>query len=191
MCYAHYYNKKYERTGHLFQDRYKSEVITDSCHLLSVYRYILKNSEKAGIAPADHYRWNSFADYGEPDRLTDTSLFVSLIGDQSTFHQFMKESDCREFLEDLPMKRDDAWALEILRQTLHISSGTILQKMSKDNRNAALSLLKSKGLSNRQLERLTGISRGVIFRIRANGDGSRWHTSEAAKVKENVRPPGI
>ena len=41
VSYAQYYNRKYDRIGHLFQDRYKSERIEDDAYLLTVFRYIL------------------------------------------------------------------------------------------------------------------------------------------------------
>ena len=59
-------------------------------------------------------------------------------------------------------RKDDAWALEMLQKELHIASGTQLQQFDKEKRDAALALMKKKGLSIRQLERLTGINRGVI-----------------------------
>ena len=34
--YVYWYNWKYERVGHLFQDRYKSEVVEDEKYLLNV-----------------------------------------------------------------------------------------------------------------------------------------------------------
>ena len=162
VCYAGYYNKKYDRPGHLFQNRFKSEVITDSDYLLSAYRYILKNPEKAGIAPADQYRWNSFDDYGKSDRLTDTSLLVTYIGNKKELSLFLKTKDDADHLEDIPPRKDDVWALEVIKRELHVPSGTSIQKMPRPERNAALALLRGKGLSVRQLERLTGINRGVV-----------------------------
>ncbi|MBQ5759363.1 MAG: transposase, partial [Schwartzia sp.] len=47
VSYALYYNRKYERVGHLFQDRYKSEVVDREEYLLTAYRYILNNPVKA------------------------------------------------------------------------------------------------------------------------------------------------
>jgi putative transposase len=38
--YVYWYNAKYRRVGHLFQDRFKSEPIEDERYLLSVLRYI-------------------------------------------------------------------------------------------------------------------------------------------------------
>ena len=41
--YAYYFNAKYKRVGHLFQDRYKSETIEDEPYLLSVIRCVHNN----------------------------------------------------------------------------------------------------------------------------------------------------
>jgi len=47
--YVYWYNRKYNRCGHLFQDRYKSEVVEDERYLLTVLRYIHQNLLKAGM----------------------------------------------------------------------------------------------------------------------------------------------
>ena len=45
--YAIYFNKKYKRTGHLWQGRYKSWYIVDESYLYSLFRYIEHNPLKA------------------------------------------------------------------------------------------------------------------------------------------------
>ena len=47
--YACYYNKKYERIGYVFRDRYKAEGIYTENHLYSCIKYIYDNPVKAGI----------------------------------------------------------------------------------------------------------------------------------------------
>lgn len=162
VSYAQYYNRKYSRTGHLFQDRFQSENITEDAYLLAVFRYILNNPQKAGICRADAYPWSSYHEYGEVGGLTDTSLLCGMIGSKADFQAFMSQPDDGEYMEADARKRDDAWALEVLQKELHITSGTQLQQFERDKRDAALALLKKKGLSIRQLERLTGINRGVV-----------------------------
>lgn len=49
ISYAWWYNWKYKRTGHVFQDRYKSECVEDDTYLLTVIRYIHQNPVKAGM----------------------------------------------------------------------------------------------------------------------------------------------
>lgn len=167
ISYARYYNLKYERSGHLFQDRYKSEAITDDAYLLSVYRYILNNPLKAGLGSAEKYRWSSYCEYGRSGCITNTKILREMIGDEAAFLLFMHQEDNAEPMEAERPKKDDAWALATLKRLLNVQSGTALQQYDRPRRDMALALLKEKGLSIRQIERLTGINRGVIQKAKA------------------------
>ena len=160
--YAQYYNRKYDRAGHLFQDRYKSEPIRDEAYLLSAFRYILNNPQKAGICAAEEYPWSSVKEYGRPDGITDTTMLCEMIGSVDLFLHFLSQPGDVECMDVDSRKKDDTWALTVLQKTLSVSSGTILQQYDRKERDNALALLKKKGLSIRQIERLTGINRGVI-----------------------------
>ena len=81
VCYSKYFNLKYDRTGHLFQDRFKSENIDSEIYLLKVFRYILKNPQNAGVCMVSEYKWNSYCLYGRKDTFVDTSFLKSIIGD--------------------------------------------------------------------------------------------------------------
>lgn len=162
VSYAQYYNWKYDRMGHLFQDRYKSETISDDAYLLSAFRYILNNPLNAGICQAEKYPWSSYYEYGKDNSLTDTKILCDMIGDETDFRRFMQQPDDTEHMEAECHKKDDVWALATIQKLLNVSSGTQLQQYDRKQRDEALALLKKKGLSIRQLERLTGINRGVI-----------------------------
>lgn len=161
VSYAQYYNRKYDRMGHLFQDRYKSERIEDDAYLLTVFRYILNNPQKAGICEAAQYPWSSYREYGQ-NGLTNTEMLREMIGSDGDFQRFMQQWDETDCMEADHRKKDDAWALAVIQKTLHVPSGTQLQQYERQQRDEALSLLKKKGLTVRQLERLTGINRGII-----------------------------
>ena len=47
VTYAHYFNKKYERNGHLFQDRFRSEPVNTIEYFVTLLRYIHQNPLKA------------------------------------------------------------------------------------------------------------------------------------------------
>ena len=47
--YVYRYNRRYERSGPLFEGRYKSEAVEDDSCFLTVLRYIHRNPVKAGI----------------------------------------------------------------------------------------------------------------------------------------------
>ncbi len=48
--YAIYFNKKYDRVGHLWQDRFKSWYILDEHYLLILFKYIELNPVKANLS---------------------------------------------------------------------------------------------------------------------------------------------
>lgn len=58
--YVQYFNRRYERSGSLWEGRFRS-CITDTAHyVLACYRYIELNPVRAGIAPVPgDYAWSS------------------------------------------------------------------------------------------------------------------------------------
>ena len=69
--YVYWYNGKYGRVGHLFQDRYKSEAVEDEAYLLTVARYIHQNPVKAGLCETPgKYLYSSYMDYRRKDNIT-------------------------------------------------------------------------------------------------------------------------
>lgn len=164
--YARYFNKKYDRVGHLFQDRYLSETIDNESGLLCAFRYILNNPVKAGICTADKYMWSSYHLYGRDDTFVDTSLLCNLIGGWEEYESFARQKNSDECLDINPEAHDDNWALAVIRSVLEIENGLVLQSYDRVQRNKALVELKNQGLTVRQIERLTGISRGIVQRAR-------------------------
>ena len=161
--YSYYFNKKYERTGHLFQDRYHSESVENDAQLMVVTRYILNNPKKAGICPTKKYQWSSYRYYGDRTSFVDMRIIESLLRDKKSFASYLAERNDDICLEcDMGRRHDDKWALQVIHNQLDGRSGTALQAMDRKERDRVLHNLKAAGLSIRQLERLTGINRGVI-----------------------------
>lgn len=64
FTYTQYYNKKYNKVGHLFQGRYKSYLCDKDSYLLGLVRYIHKNPVRAGLVKTpDEYPWSSQGEY--------------------------------------------------------------------------------------------------------------------------------
>ena len=86
VSFVWYYNWKYKTTGHLFQDRYKSEKIESDEYLLTVIRYIHQNPVKAKIVKrAEEWRWSScLGYYGKrvyPEALLDSNLILRMFSE--------------------------------------------------------------------------------------------------------------
>ncbi|MCP4652139.1 MAG: hypothetical protein GY858_01990 [Candidatus Omnitrophica bacterium] len=62
--YTTYYNKKRNKTGHLFQGRFKSLLVDEDSYFLKLTRYIHLNPVKAKMVDSpEKYRWSSFKGY--------------------------------------------------------------------------------------------------------------------------------
>lgn len=171
--YARYYNRKYDHSGHVFQNRFKSVLIEDERQFMTVCKYILYNPEKAGICNYPIYPWSSYSAYfsqSDTFGFLDQNIIHTLFANEQCFYNFLSTSQEEESNKDnINMeydkdKTDDFWARQVMANILHIDSGTCLQNLGRHDRDSALRQLKEAGLSCRQISRLTGISRGVIQR---------------------------
>ena len=169
--YVYWYNWKYGRIGNLFQDRFKSEPIESDAYFLTVLRYIHQNPIKAGIsAKAEDYKWSSYIEYISKPKVADILFALNLLNSnpQKAIDQFVRyhhESNKDSCLEIEDNHRlTDAEAIKIISREIKIKSPTDLQGLDPAIRNVILKQLKQHGLSTRQIERLTGISRGIILK---------------------------
>lgn len=163
--YAYYFNRKYERVGHLFQDRFKSEVIQDDSYYLTVLRYIHQNPLKAGISKMERYPFSSYGEYVGDSKMTDTEYAIGLLGGKNKVIQFFHQEEKNNCLDDVERKTlTDTKAREILSKKYHIKNFAVVQQLEAKKRNELLRSLKEEGMSIRQIERITGLNRGVIQR---------------------------
>jgi putative transposase len=169
--YVYWYNFKYDRTGHLFQDRFKSEVVEDDRYLLTVIRYIHQNPLKAGlVSDLSKSKWNSYNEYVGKSRLVDTDFVLSIFNKDRVkalasfreFHQIINDDDCLDASDSSRLKDDEA--IEIIRRVCGIASCKDLQKIAGEERDKQLRTLKEQGLSTRQISRLTGLTRHVVLK---------------------------
>lgn len=172
ISYAQYFNEKYEREGTLFQGRFGSEPVNSDEQLLAAVRYIHCNPAKAGISPFDTFEWSSYREYAENTDMVDTSLVLEMLGGAGQLKRFHNQaSDSTSFMEDntgagLPKRtrQTDEGVRAIIKAAIGQNNVSTLHELSRDERNAVLVSLKSSGATVRQVERLTGISRGIIGR---------------------------
>jgi len=166
--YVYWYNWKYNRVGGLFQDRYKSEPVEDDGYFLTVLRYIHQNPVKAWICmKVEDYEESSYNEYinSKPNQISDIGFALSMISKEQ-FIEFNNESNndkCLEMQEIIRVNDNEAKA--IICKISQCSNSSEFQALPEEKRNISLRELKSKGLSVRQIERLTGINRGLVLRI--------------------------
>lgn len=163
--YVYFYNWKYERCGHLFQDRYKSECVEDDNYFYIVTRYIHQNPVKARISTIDEYKWSSYNDYITSNGITDIGFFMDMLGeDIQKYIEFMaQETDdiCLDIVGKY--KLTDEKARNIIMKIGKLKNINDIQKMAKSTRDEILRKSKEiEGISVLQIARVTGISRGIV-----------------------------
>jgi len=174
--YAWWYNWKYERTGHVFQDRFKSEKVEDDSYLLSVIRYIHQNPVKAGIIfEPEEYRWSSCSAYfgkeENPQGLTQTKIILEqLSNDQDRarkiFMEYMEEGNDDQCLEDRkPSRVSDEVMHNKIKIIMENRPFNILQHMEKAERDKIIRKMKQiEGISLRQIARITGLNLKMVYK---------------------------
>jgi REP element-mobilizing transposase RayT len=179
VSYAGYYNWKYRTTGHLFQDRFKSENVETKQYLLTAVRYIHQNPVKAGIVGrCDAWKWSSCLGYydkqNDPTGLLNCRAIIKMFSDDITiarerFKQFNEQNNDDQCLEDQPRQKrltDEEARLEIMKW-LGLGAEEIAQVKSlpKVKRQEVLRKVKEiDGLSLRQAARIFGVSLSLISR---------------------------
>ena len=83
LRYAIHHARRYGRSGHLWESRYKSYVVTEDSYLMTCAAYIELNPVRAGMVahPGDH-RWSSYRHYasGEVDPIVEENVTYTTLG---------------------------------------------------------------------------------------------------------------
>ena len=158
VSYAAYYNKRYQRVGHLFQDRFKSEPVNDIEYFVTLLRYVHQNPVKAGICvKAEEYTWSSWQEYLNDDGILPTLCYTRAVLKRITLDNLKELVD--ETLDgditDVEYTTDDRLTDDDIRQYLrghwHLEHPTDLQKKEKTDRNEILIEAIQYGAPLRQL----------------------------------------
>ncbi len=165
--YVYWYNRKYKRSGHLFQDRYKSEPVENDAYFITALRYIHQNPKKAGLCKSiEKYKWSSYNEYKGKSGITDIDFALDLMGKEE-FIKYMNEKnqDKSLELEEEKKRLTDAELTEKIVKEYKISPMMIQNEQRKKALRILREILKQDGVSTRQLSRVTGISVNTIWRL--------------------------
>ncbi len=170
--YVYWYNRKYDRTGHLFQARFKSEVVETDHYLFAVLRYIHRNPLKAlMVTNLEDYVWSSYREYLglNDDHYVDRDFILMLfhedrdkaVADFKTFNEIMTDERCLDISEK--KRITDEKAILMIKKKYALNSSRDVQRFDLNKRKQCIKFLLTKGLSVRQISRVTGISRYFIY----------------------------
>lgn len=167
--YVYWYNFKYQRMGHLFQDRFRSENIDNNQYYMVVLRYILQNPMKAGLESCPGtFRWSSYLAYEKgAGAITDTEYALNLFGSRDALIEFVRRGNDDTVMDDSNCDkriRDDV-AESVMRQITGCVSVPEFQRLDRPNQKEYVKKMYHENLSSRQISRLTGLSKTTVIRI--------------------------
>ena len=185
VSYVYYFNKKYKRTGHLFQDRFKSEPINDERYMLAAARYIHNNPVKAKIVEEpDQYRWSSYNEYlgreNADSGLTNKDIILQIFSNDEKiavkqFVSFTREQSDDEFIdikeETAPERviQNEAEALSYIDNFLVEKGQKLTGKEWTEDKSVRNDLIRSlkdnSTLSTRKIAAIMGINRNTVQRV--------------------------
>ena len=163
--YVYYFNHKYGRIGHLFQDRYKSEAVESDSYLLTAARYILQNPAKAGIAKIDNYEWNSWKDVASLTGFTKPEILYDITAGDCALLDYLKAENgdnCLDIEKQVSVSDDEA--VKIIREITGNDDPEQISEFPTKERNDYLARMKEEKISVSQIEKITGISRNIIYK---------------------------
>ena len=157
ISYALYFNKRYNRIGHVFYNRFKSKYVENLPYLLNIIRYIHFNPEKARICQYSKYYWSSYHDYSQFSRLIYTEIF-------HMEYEKIKGYEKDEF-EIESVKASDEQVINEIKEMLNIKNIVSIQNEKVDKRDKMIVEIVSKmKIEKRQLARILGVNDRTIFR---------------------------
>ena len=178
ISYVFYFNKKYDRVGHLFQNRFFSKNVEDNRYLLQLCRYIHQNPLKAKIGKTENYKWSSYKEYISIPKIIDPMILLSIFSENTErakeefikFHNIdadtNKEMKIKNMTEyELCEKLTDEEVGKYICELFNIDNVAEILKYNNEIRNDKLAKLKCfKNVSITQLSRVIGINRKMLER---------------------------
>ena len=168
--YVYWYNRKYKRTGHLFQDRFRSEPVCDDTYFLTVLRYIHQNPMKAKLCKnPDDYKWSSYNEYinnSYDNSIVDTAFALNMTGivELIMYTNMSNTDNCLEYAER-KFVPTDVEARKLMMELCKCNTTEGVKAFNTQQRDEYIRALVNSGISVRQLSRISGVSKGIIKKV--------------------------
>ena len=166
--YAGWYNRKYQRTGHLFQDRFRSENVENDLYFTTVLRYIMQNPMKAGLETRPgSYRWSSYLAYEKgKGAVTDTQFALNLFGSKEALMDYLSQSNDDTVMDEADFDRRlrEDLAKEKMSRITGCTNVSAFQQLDPRQQKEYARKMYQEGLSLGQISRMTGMPKTTVFK---------------------------
>lgn len=168
--FVYYYNKKYNRQGAVFQDRYSSEPLDTELKIMSAMRYVHQVIANDYPDHMDSPLWTSYNAYlNDDDAIIDIELITRVLKTKDSYFKFMNMIETHKFMEPtLPNISDGRVYLEISRYLKSYNVESLKELDKKQQKNVLSNVLKVEGIGLRQLARVAEVGLTVIRGIKSS-----------------------
>ena len=130
--YGIYYNKKNNRVGYVFRDRYKSQGIYNKKQLYNCMKYIFDNPVKAGLCKSS--KEYPYSNYREVTTFNEENyLFIDIDEDKVNCKQIINDYLKLNTIDILDLKKDKV-KLKNLINILHNKYNISLRKIAEETK---------------------------------------------------------
>ncbi len=167
--YAAWFNRKYGRVGHLFQDRFRSLPVETDEYFLTLLRYVWANPVEAHLVgrPED-YRWSSRRFLGRDSDLVDGADLDRLLPSGGLLE--VASGSPPDFVLVKPPTSQRHTQDEVVQLMWEISGANGpdgFQDLAASVRRQTVRELRTRGVHYSQIASATGLSRYAIRRLHA------------------------
>jgi putative transposase len=112
---------------------------------------------------SDKYPWSSYNEYLKSNNLVDVEFILGMM-DRDEFVNFHNQQDDGSFLDisDSRFRMTDAEAKIVIKEVSGAENTNDFLSLSIVEQNIFIKELKDRGLSIRQISRVTGVSKGIV-----------------------------
>jgi putative transposase len=108
-CTAQAFNRRHERSGHLYQGRFGSRLVEDDDYLLELARYVPLNPVKAGLCDSpEEWQWSSYsatAGLGVSPPFLDVAPLLGMLGTAQAFTSWVADGVLSTALDESGVPR--------------------------------------------------------------------------------------
>lgn len=196
--YAGYFNKKYQRRGHVFSGAYRSALCFDDRYLLAASLYTHINPVKKGLVENSvDYRWSSaalFLNKVEKETFVDYKFILGMLDDdiwhaKMKYRDLLKEfdvgrissvfekPDALDVMAKMLRERNKEWCVEcsfpsdcdIEKQIAQLNKrGRLTDPQEIKARMFLIEQLKSRGFNISEIAEKLNLTRQAIYKLQSN-----------------------
>lgn len=169
--YAAWFNRKYGRVGHLFQDRFKSVPVETDEYFITLLRYVWANPVVAGIVtlPQD-YRWSSRRLVGRRTDLVDSDEIERLLPSGGLLNVLAGSSppaDTVLMMRHASQRHTPDEVAHLVREICGANAPDDFEDLATSVRQRTVAELRTRGVPYSQIAAATGLSLYAIRRLHA------------------------